>query len=122
MENELCIRLYRNNEIEARCKANFIGLMGIHINIFSLMYSKGTHLEVDISVDNQSGISQCRLPAVVTSRSNNGVGLTFVNSNIHILSTLKDIILYAYESEDISEELLRHKPIYTALDNHVSFD
>ncbi|MCK5091043.1 MAG: hypothetical protein KAR30_00830 [Gammaproteobacteria bacterium] len=97
MEDELCIRLYRDNDILACCKAHYIGLMGMFVDANPLKYPKGTNLDVEISVNNLSGTNQHRLAATVTSRSIKGVGLTFVNLNKRTRLILRDIILLMHQ-------------------------
>lgn len=95
--NKLSVHLYDNDHVIALCKASHIGLLGMHIDADPLLFPKGTRLEVAIIVDEIAGISRCRLPAVVTSHSINGVGLTFVDLDNRMCSTLLDIVSYINE-------------------------
>ena len=93
-DNKLNVRLYGNNHIIGLCKASHIGLLGMHIDADPLIFPKGTRFEVEILVDEIAGTSQCRLPVVVTSRSLNGVGLTFVDLDNRMCSTLLETVLH----------------------------
>ena len=95
--NKLSVRLYGNDHIIGLCKASHIGLLCMHIDADPLMFPKGTRLEVAILADEIAGTSQCRLPVVVTSRSLNGVGLTFVDLDYRMFSTLLDIVSHISE-------------------------
>lgn len=90
--NKLSVRLYGNDHIIGLFKANYIGLLGMHIDADPMMFPKGTRLEVAILVDGIIGASQCRLPVVVTSRSLHGVDLTFFDLDDRMCSILQHIV------------------------------
>ena len=92
--NKLSVRLYGNDNIIGLCETNHIGLLGMHIDADPLMFPIGARLEVEILVDEIADTSQCRLPVVVTARSHNGVGLTFVDLDNRMCTTLADIVLH----------------------------
>lgn len=102
--NKLSVRIYGNDHIIGLFKANYIGLLGMHIDADPMMFLKGTRLEVAILVDRITGASQCRLPVVVTSRSLHGVGLTFFDLDDHMCATLQDIVFGIDEQSVIMEQ------------------
>ncbi|MGD9386478.1 MAG: hypothetical protein PVF28_07975, partial [Thioalkalispiraceae bacterium] len=79
LENNLQVRIFRNGHPVTRCQANYVGLLGMQINAGPLKYPKGTHLEVELRLTEQNDERQCKLPAVVTNHSSDGMGLTFLN-------------------------------------------
>jgi hypothetical protein len=79
-----------------RCNVNYIGLLGMQVSASPrviLMHPKGTRLEVELTLNTDNGSEQCKLPAIVTNRSNGGIGLTFMNNHMHTNAVLMDIIL-----------------------------
>jgi hypothetical protein len=92
--NKLSVRLYGNNHIIGLCKVSHVGLLGMNIDADPLIFPKGTRFEVEILLDEIAGTNQCRLPVVVTSRSLNGVGLTFVDLDDRMCSTLLNTVLH----------------------------
>jgi len=92
-DNFIQVRLFRNNHPVVRCIANYVGLLGMQIDAGPLMYQKGTHLEVELMLNEGDGKLRCRLPAVVTNHSIDGLGLTFMNHDMHSNSILQEIIL-----------------------------
>lgn len=76
------VRLYHNSELVAVGKAAYVGLFGINIEDCDTTFQKYTRLDMEIgqpvdpSEDNGSG--QSRLPVIVTTRSKDVMGLTFI--------------------------------------------
>ncbi len=92
-ENFVQVRLFRNKHPVVRCLANYVGLLGMQVDVAPMMYQKGTHLEVELTLDKEDGIRRCKLPAVVTNNSRDGMGLTFLDHDMRINSILQEIIL-----------------------------
>ena len=75
------VSLYRNQQIVARCQVNYLGFSGINVAVNPMLFPKGS--QVDVMITNRRGDSDVLdyvLPAVVTTRSPEGVGLTFLIS------------------------------------------
>jgi hypothetical protein len=90
------VRLFGNCHSLSCCNANYIGLLGMQVNASQrivLMHPKGTQLEVELTLNKKNGSKRCKLPAVVTNRSNNRMGLTFVNNTLQANAILMEIIL-----------------------------
>ena len=75
---ELCVRLYQDNQILVRCKVNYVGFSGMNVDVNPMLLPKGSNIDIVISVQASHGELTCALQSVVTTRSNSGVGLTFV--------------------------------------------
>ena len=98
-ENFIQVRLYRNKHPVVRCQANYIGLLGMQVDVGPMLYQKGTHLEVELSLDKGDGSQRCKLPAVVTNNSRDGMGLTFLDHDMYTNSILQEIILKSVEKQ-----------------------
>ena len=92
-ENFVQVRLFRNNHPVVRCLANYVGLLGMQVDVGPMMYQKGTQLEVELTLDKDDGLRRCKLPAVVSNNSRDGMGLTFLNHDMRMNSILQEIIL-----------------------------
>jgi hypothetical protein len=95
-ENNINVRLFGNGHSMSCCDADYIGLLGMQVNASQrviLMHPKGTRLEVELTLNNKNGSTRCKLPAVVTNRSNNRMGLTFINNPLQANAKLMEIIL-----------------------------
>lgn len=96
--NNVEVRLYRNLFAVARCKANYVGLLGMQIDSGPLRYPRGTHVDVELRVTNQDDDNRCRLPAVVTNQANGEMGLTFLQHDMKTNALLLNIISLARSS------------------------
>ena len=83
----------RNNHPVVRCLVNYIGLLGMQVDVGPMMYQKGTHLEVELTLDKEDCVRRCKLPAVVTNNSSDGMGLTFLDHDMRTNGILQEIIL-----------------------------
>lgn len=95
-KNSINVRLSGNGHSMSCCDADYIGLLGMQVNASQrviLMHPKGTQLEVELTLNNKNGSTRCKLPAVVTNRSNNHMGLTFINNTLQANAKLMEIIL-----------------------------
>lgn len=90
---ELCVRLFRDNQILTRCKANYVDFSGINIDANPMLLPKGSEIDVVISLGCKKGEVSCTLHSVVTTRSSSGVGLTFTG-NDNDFSVLRDILMH----------------------------
>ena len=91
---ELCVRLYQNNQILVRCKVNYLGFSGINIDANPMLLPKGSDIDVVITAQLSNGEISCTLTSVVTTRSRLGVGLTFTGNNTNNYSVLQDILMH----------------------------
>jgi len=71
------VRLYHGSALVASGKADYLGLLGIHVEHCDTTFPKYTSLEMEISQPVEGSCDQSRLPVVVTSCSSEEMGLTF---------------------------------------------
>jgi hypothetical protein len=105
-ENNINVRLSGNGQSMSCCDAVYIGLLGMQVNASQrviLMHPKGSQLEVELTLNKKNGSKRCKLPAIVTKRSNNHMGLTFTNNTLHANAILIEIILALGAHDSVSK-------------------
>lgn len=78
-ENRLHLVLYHNSTPVAECRALYLGLLGLFIDISQKSIPMFTHLEIEVVEDDNHKLERVMFPVVVTACSRDGMGLTFSN-------------------------------------------
>ena len=89
MKKQIYVTFYKNQDIVCRGKLIYLGLLGMQVDIDPLLFVKFSNFNAVIHLDTDNGHYSCQLEAVVTARSTNYVGFTFVLTNKRILQRLK---------------------------------
>jgi hypothetical protein len=89
--NIVRVRLFHDNYPVIKCRANYLGALGMQVESGPLFYQKGTELEVELTLEQQQ--LQCRVPVIVTRKEYNNLGLTFLNHDMQTNRCLLEIIL-----------------------------
>ncbi len=90
--------LFHNRIPVARCTAFYTGLLGLFVDVKSVHYPKFTPVEVEVCAQTRQGSKRCRLPAVVTHSSSDGIGLTFNAPKSKEYSAYREIVAHMLTS------------------------
>lgn len=99
--NIVQVRLFRDNYPVIKCRANYLGTLGMQVESGPVFYQKGTVLEAELTLDENDLQLQCRIPVVVTQQAYNNIGLTFLNHDMLTNSHLLEII-FAFNCRESS--------------------
>jgi len=91
-ENAISVRLFHNMFPVARCKAIYLGLLGLQIDSGPFSYPQGTQVEVELSVAGNSDEDIVRIPAVVNNHADGQMGLSFLRHDMKTNATLLNLI------------------------------
>jgi hypothetical protein len=89
------VRLYHHYYPVAVCQASYVGLLGMQLVARTSRYPLGTHVEVELLVDDEEDLNCCRLPAVVTNQGKHELGISFLQHDMNTNSQLLNIIACA---------------------------
>ncbi|MEJ2181883.1 MAG: PilZ domain-containing protein, partial [Gammaproteobacteria bacterium] len=87
------VTLYHKKLPVAVCTTHDIGLGGLFVTTGPLTYPLDTMLDVEIQLDNDGELKWFRLPASVVHDSENGLGMMFLESNLEVKRSIRQIIL-----------------------------
>jgi hypothetical protein len=91
MENNLSVLIYHNDVPVARCKPKYVGFLGMFLSAGPVKFHNNSRLDVEIILGEEGG-RRLRMPAVVTSSSRHGLGLTFLSPDRDSINGLREIL------------------------------
>jgi hypothetical protein len=89
---ELDLVLYHNDVPVGVFKPDYMGLLGIHVAGCSLNFKKGTALEIEILGPDKTCVDDNRIPVLVSSRTENGLGLRLEHYNSEYLERWRSVL------------------------------
>ena len=94
-KNAISVRLFHNLFPVARCKATYLGLLGLQIDSGPFRYPQGTLVEVELSIEGHRDQDIVRIPAVVNAHSDGQMGLSFLRHDMKTNATLLNLIAHS---------------------------
>lgn len=89
--NDLSVLIYHNDIPVARCKPEYVGLLGMFLCAGPVKFHRNTRLDVELILGKSQG-GRLRIPAIVTSSNRWGLGLTFLSPDHDSINTLCEIL------------------------------
>jgi len=86
------ILLHIRNKQVINCSLGYIGMIGMQINSGSLLLDYGVSVDVEMTHPTENGMQYCKIPAVITHKSNKRVGLTFLFHDLESIEKLRALL------------------------------
>lgn len=86
------ILLHIRNKQIVNCTIGYIGMIGMQINSRSLLLDYGANVDVEMTYSTENGMQYCKIPAVITHKSNNRIGLTFLFRDLGAIEKLRALL------------------------------
>jgi hypothetical protein len=99
------VSLHHNSLPVAVCSVSNIGQGGLFVKTGALTYPKNSILEVDIKLKTDQGSKWFHLRTVVVYRSDVGLGLMFLDSNVELFRSIRQILLDGMDMEAPMDDL-----------------
>lgn len=113
--HDVSLVVYHNHKRLAECKPYYIGMFGVFIKDWNILYPANTRLEIEIIGSNNKNIDNQRFPVVISSVTSQGVGLKPDNfeplHNIRWKTILNNVSILKNNLKDISEVSHKFEPI-----------
>lgn len=90
--------LYHNDKPVNVCKLDYIGLMGMHVKGHSLTYPKNSPLEIEVLGPYKTSIDNSRVPVVVSSNDDEGIGLRLKSYDDELVQSWVALLSEVYSS------------------------
>ena len=92
MTKDLSVIIYHNETPVAQCKPEYVSIVGMFLCPDSINFQNNTRLSVEFILGEGEG-KRLRIPAIVTSNNEHGLGLTFHPSDNDAISSLFDTLM-----------------------------
>jgi hypothetical protein len=94
--------LYHQDKPVGVCKADYFGLLGMHVKAKNIVFPKDSSLEIEVIGPKKMGIGNFRIPVVVSSSSGEGFALRLKHFAPDLLSRWRQVlgrILFSEKNE-----------------------
>lgn len=91
MTKGLSILIYHNDIPVVRCTPKYIGLLGMYLHAGPVKFHTHARLDVEFIIDGEKD-QRFRMPAIVTSSSRQGLGLTFLCPELSYVNGLHEML------------------------------
>jgi len=92
MAKDLSVLIYHNDTLVAQCKPKYVGMLGMTLCPDSINFQNNTRLSVEFILGEGEG-KRLRMPAIVTSNNEQGLGLTFNSPDSDSTNDLLGILI-----------------------------
>lgn len=92
MTKDLSVLIYHNDTLVTQCKPKYVGMLGMILCPDSINFKNNTRLSVEFFLG-EGEEKRLRMPAIVTSNNEQGLGLTFHPSDNDAINSLLDILI-----------------------------
>lgn len=92
LQEKPSILIFHGDKQVAVCTAKSVGMLGLQVTMDEVCFPRYTNIEIEV-IDTRQNIHTHRLPAVVTSCSSQGMGLTLKGTDSRVLEEWRTMLL-----------------------------